>query len=247
MNTQKLYSYVRQAIDRYLLIETQDHIAVGVSGGKDSLILLYALAGLQKFYPVPFQLTAVVIDLGFGMSYEPVVRFCEDLGVSCQVIPTSIKEIVFSDRKEKDRKSPCSLCANLRRGALVDAAKALGCTKIALGHHRDDIIHTMMMSMIHEGRFYSVSPFTAYEDRELAIIRPLIYLSEGEIKGFVEKMQFPVVANRCPMDSHSARSEMKDLVNQISLNYPGVRRQLFHAIETSTVDDWVQARARGEK
>ncbi len=241
MDTQKLYSYVRQAADRYRLIEPNDHIAVGISGGKDSLILLYSLAGLRYFYPSKFSLTAVTIDLGFSMDYQPIADFCRTLNIPYHIIKTEISDIVFSETKSKH---PCSLCANLRRGALVNAAKELGCTKIALGHHKDDLIHTMMMSLIYEGRFYSISPYTAYKDNNLALIRPLIYLSEGQIKGFTEKMQLPVVSNLCPKDKDSARNDMKELVNDLSARYPSIRKQLFHAIETSSIDDWIAARQR---
>lgn len=244
MDSQKLYSLVRQAVDRYLLIEPGDHIAVGVSGGKDSMILLYALAGLRYFYPSSFKLSAITIDLGFGMDYTPISDFCQKYDIPYHIIQTSISEIVFSEKKSKN---PCSLCATLRRGALVNAAKDLGCTKIALGHHKDDIIHTMMMSMIYEGRFYSISPYTAYEDSNMALIRPMIYLSEGQIRSFAEKMQLPIVSNLCPNDGHSARNDMKELTNELSARYPGIRRQFFHAIETGSIDDWVEARKRKEK
>lgn len=241
MDSQKLYSLVRQAADRYRLIEPGDNIGVGISGGKDSMVLLYALAGLQHFYPSAFKLTAITIDLGFGMNYEPISVFCREHNIPYHIIPTAISKIVFSEKKSKN---PCSLCATLRRGALVNAAKELGCTKIALGHHRDDIIHTMLMSMIYEGRFYSISPYTAYEDSKMGLIRPMIYLSEGQIRSFAEKMQLPVVSNLCPNDGHSARNDMKDLVSELAARYPGIRRQFFHAIETGAIEDWVEAGKR---
>ena len=166
MKLQKLYRYVRQAADEYNLIEDEDKIAVAVSGGKDSLALLYALAGLKRFYPASFTICAITIDIGFGMDFTPVQRLCH----------TQIKDIVFHPENPN---GSCSFCANLRRGALISKALELGCTKLALGHHKEDIIYTMMMSMLFEGRFYAVSPYTAYDDSQIAVIRPLIYVSEG--------------------------------------------------------------------
>lgn len=243
MDSQKLYRYVRQAADRYRLIEPGDRIAVGVSGGKDSLVLLYALAGLRRFYPAPFSITAITADLGFGMCYDALLDWCGDLGIPYHIEATKIGQIVFSEMKSKN---PCSLCANLRRGALVNAARRLGCTKLALGHHMDDFIQTMMMSMLYEGRFYSFSPCTVYENSGICIIRPLVYVKEGEIASFSQKAQLPVIQNLCPNDKRSARSDMKELLSLLCARYPEAKKHFFHAIESSRIDDWEAARKRGE-
>lgn len=243
MNLQKLYRYVRQAADNYNLIQEGDKIAVAVSGGKDSLALLYALAGLRRFYPASFTLCAITIDIGFGMDFAPVQALCETLDVPFSVCHTQIKDIVFHPENPK---GSCSFCANLRRGALVSEASRLGCTKIALGHHKEDIVCTMMMSMLFEGRFYAISPYTAYPDNKMALIRPLIYASEGEIRSFAQKYKLPVVENRCPRDGHSARSDMQKLMKELQKIYPDARDRFFHAIENGTIEDWTAARTHTE-
>lgn len=239
MKLQKLYRYVRQAADEYNLIEDGDKIAVAVSGGKDSLALLYALAGLRRFYPASFTLCAITVDIGFGMDFTPVQRLCEELDVPFLVCQTQIKEIVFHPDNPN---GSCSFCANLRRGALVSKASELGCTKLALGHHKEDIVYTMMMSMLFEGRFYAVSPYTAYNDSKMAVIRPLIYASEGEIRSFAQQYHLPVIKNLCPRDGHSARSDMQQLMKQLNTIYPDARDRFFHAIENGNIEDWTAAR-----
>lgn len=239
MKLQKLYRYVRQAADEYHLIEEGDKIAVAVSGGKDSLALLYALAGLRRFYPASFTLCAITVDIGFGMDFTPVQKLCEELDVPFYLCSTQIKEIVFH---HDNPNGSCSFCANLRRGALVSKALELGCTKLALGHHKEDIVYTMMMSMLFEGRFYAVSPYTAYDDSQIAVIRPLIYASEGEIRSFAEQSNLPVIKNLCPRDGHSARSDMQQLMKQLNTIYPDARDRFFYAIENGNIEDWTAAR-----
>ena len=238
MKLQKLYRYVRQAADEYNLIEDGDKIAVAVSGGKDSLALLYALAGLKRFYPASFTICAITIDIGFEMDFTPVQRLCDELDVPFFICHTQIKDIVFHPENPN---GSCSFCANLRRGALISKALELGCTKLALGHHKEDIIYTMMMSMLFEGRFYAVSPYTAYDDSQIAVIRPLIYVSEGEIKNFAQQYQLPVIKNLCPRDGHSARSDMEPLMKQLTSIYPDAKDRFFHAIENGNIDDWTAA------
>ena len=238
MKLQKLYRYVRQAADQYRLIEDGDKIAVAVSGGKDSLALLYALAGLRRFYPASFTLCAITVDIGFGMDFTPVQKLCEELDVPFFVCQTQIREIVFHPENPN---GSCSFCANLRRGALVSKASELGCTKLALGHHKEDIVYTMMMSMLFEGRFYAVSPYTAYNDSKMAVIRPLIYASEGGIRSFAQQYHLPVIKNLCPRDGHSARSDMQQLMKQLNVIYPDARDRFFHAIENGNIEDWTAA------
>ena len=185
MKLQQLMSQTRRAIDDYGMIHTGDKIAIGISGGKDSLTLLYALHGLQRFYPEKFDLEAITVDLGnpdFDLSH--IRHLCETMQIPYTVVKTEIAQIVFEERKEKN---PCSLCAKMRKGALNDAVKKLGCNKIAYAHHKDDIVETMMMSLIYEGHFYSFPPITHLDRTNLTVIRPLMYVSEADVKGFCRK------------------------------------------------------------
>ena len=239
MKLQQLYSHTRKAIDDYQLIESGDKIAIGISGGKDSLTLLYALSGLRRFYPKRFDLVAVTVSLGYNeFDLTAVVALCKELDVPYHVISTEIAKIIFERHQEK---SPCYLCAKMRKGALNDAIKELGCNKVAYAHHMDDVIETAFLSMIFEGRFYSFPPKTYMEDSDLTIIRPMIYVSEAEVKGFRNKYQLPVVKNPCPMDGNTKREYVKQLIRQINLEHPGVKTRLFHAIQTGNIDGWTDA------
>lgn len=238
MNIRKLLSYVRQAADDYGLIEENDSIAVGISGGKDSLTLLYALKKLQRFYPRHYELTAVTIHPGFErLHLEPVKAFCEELQVPYEIIPTQIADIVF---QEKNTKNPCSLCAKLRKGAFGEAAKKHGCNKIAYAHHRDDFIETMLLSLFFEGRFHSFSPKTILERSGLTLIRPLIYVSEAEVIGFMRKYQLPAVTNPCPADGHTKRQYVKELLVKLNQDNPGIKNRMFTAILSASFEDWPQ-------
>ena len=182
MKLQRLLSLTRQAVDDYALIDSDDKIAVGISGGKDSLTLLYALHGLKRFYPKEFELSAITVDLGFeNFDLSPVRSLCSELSVPFTVVPTDIGKILFETRKESN---PCALCAKMRKGALNETAKQMGCNKIAYAHHRDDLIETMLLSLIYEGRFYAFSPKTFLDRTELTVIRPMIYVSEADVIGF---------------------------------------------------------------
>lgn len=236
MKLQQLYSQVRQAIEDYDMIQANDRIAIGISGGKDSITLLYALAGLRHFYPVPFEIVAVTVDLGFkGFSLEPIQKLCEDFQVEYHIIHTQIGEIVFEERKES---SPCSLCAKMRKGALNNAVKELGCNKVAYAHHMDDIIETVFLSMIYEGRFYAFPPVTHLDRCDLTVIRPLMYVLEADVIGFKNKYQLPIVKNLCPADGSTHREYIKQLVRQINLENPGAKKRLFHAITTGNIEGW---------
>ena len=182
MKLQQVFSYVRKAIDDYHMIEENDKIAIGISGGKDSLTLLYALHGLQRFYPKHFDIHAVTVDLGFqNLNLEEIKTLCSSLGVQYHIIETDIAKIIFEDRKENN---PCSLCAKMRKGALNDAIKAIGCNKVAYAHHKDDVVETMLMSLIFEGRFHTFSPVTYLDRTGLTVIRPLLYMNEADVIGF---------------------------------------------------------------
>lgn len=236
MKLQRLYSYVRQAVDDYRMIEENDRIAVGISGGKDSLTLLSALAGLQKFYPKTFSILAVTVDLGYeGFHFAEVERFCQKLQVEYHIVHTSIKDYVSA---QNPNGSPCSLCSRLRKGAFNDAVKELGCNKIAYAHHMDDVIETMLLSMLYEGRFYSFQPVTCLERIGLTLIRPLLYVPEADVIGFSNKYHLPVTKNPCPFDGHTRREYVKQLLRQLNRDNPGVKKRMFSAISNGNIPGW---------
>lgn len=234
MKLQQLLSYTRKAIDDYKMIESGDKIAVGISGGKDSLTLLYALAHLRHFYPKKFDIIAVTVDLGFGnLDLSKIEDLCRELNVEYHIIKTDIAQIVFQERKESN---PCSLCAKMRKGALNNQIIKLGCNKVAYAHHKDDLIETMMMSFIFEGRLHTFSPVTYLDRSRLTIIRPLLYMYEGDVKGFVKTNDLPVVKSPCPVDGTTKREYAKKLVNQINREYTGAKARMFRAIIDGIVD-----------
>ena len=236
MKLQKLLSLLRQAIDQYHMIEAKDHIAIGISGGKDSLTLLYGLASLQKFYPIPFTLSAITVDLGLEpMNLGPIQALCSSFHIPYEIVTTEIGKILFDIRKETN---PCSLCAKMRKGALNRKAMELGCNKIAYAHHKDDIIETAMMSLLYEGRFYAFPPVTHLDRTDLTVIRPLMLVSEADVKGFQNKYQLPVCKNPCPMDGHTNREAIKNLIRSINAEAPGVRERLFHAVSYGNLPGW---------
>ncbi len=236
MKLQRLLSLLRQATDQYNMIEDGDHIAIGISGGKDSLTLLYGLAKLQKFYPKSFRLSAITVDMGLDtMDLDPVKALCADLGVPYEIIPTDIGKILFKVRKESN---PCALCAKMRKGVLNQKAMELGCNKVAYAHHKDDIIETAMMSLLYEGRFYAFPPVTHLDRTNLTVIRPLMLVSEADVKGFRNKYQLPVCKNPCPMDGHTHREYVKNLIRSLNADSSGVRDRLFHAVITGNIDGW---------
>lgn len=236
MKLQQLYSRVRRALDDYNMIEDGDKIAIGISGGKDSLTLLYALAGLRKFYPKKYDLVAISVDLGIAETdMSDVQKICEKLEVPLTLISTQIGPIIFEERKES---SPCSLCAKMRKGALNEAALDLGCNKVAYAHHMDDIIETMFLSMIYEGKFYTFPPVTKLDKTNLTVIRPLMYVLETDVIGFKNKYELPVVKNPCPADGYTRREYTKQLIRQINQENPGVKKRFFHAIETGNIEGW---------
>ena len=239
MKEQLLLKYVRRCINKYDLICEGDRVAVGVSGGKDSLALLYALALLRSFSPARFCLTAIAVDPGFSMDYSEIRTFSEKLNIPFILEKTDIAQIVFEERKEAH---PCALCAHLRRGALINAAAREGLNKLALGHHRDDMLSTCLINLIYEGRFYSYAPLTLYEDRRITVIRPLIETPESLIRRVSEELSFPVLQNLCPADKKTRREEMNTLSNELARRYPDFKDRLYHAISSSEIPDWVQAR-----
>lgn len=236
MELQRLYSYVRQAIDRYGMIEGGDKIAIGLSGGKDSVALLAALSGLQKFYPKAFQIVAITVDLGLGnMEFSKMEQYCQQLGVEYHIVKTQIYDIVFQERKEKH---PCSLCAKLRKGALNTKAMELGCNKIAYAHHRDDFVDTFFLSLMQEGRIHSLSPMYTLDKTGLTLIRPLFLVPEAKIIGFQKKYQLPVIKNMCPADGATKRKEMKEQIHILEREQRNLRNKVFTAIQHAGFEDW---------
>ena len=229
MKLQRVLREVRKALDDYHMIAEGDKIAVGISGGKDSLTLLYALSSLRRFYPHPFDLVAVTVDLGFAnLDLTEIKKLCEKLEVPYTVVKTQIGQIVFEQRQENN---PCALCAKMRKGALNEAMKQLGCNKIAYAHHMDDVVETMMLSLLYEGRFHTFSPVTYLDDTGLTVIRPLIYMKEADVIGFVRKYEVPVVKSPCPADGHTKREYVKQLLKQLNTENPGVKQRMFTAIQ----------------
>ncbi len=231
-----LTGYVRRCVDDYGMIEAGDRVAVGVSGGKDSLVLLCALNHLKSYYPKPFELEGITLDLGFeGMDFSPVAALCEGLGVTYTVVKTDIREIVFDVRKEDN---PCSLCAKMRRGGLNDAMKARGCNKLALGHHFDDAVETFLMSLLLEGRLSCFKPKTWMSRAGVWQIRPMLYLGEQRIANLAETLALPVVENPCPQDKTSKRYEIKSLIRTLAADYPDLKSKVFGAMQRAPLEGW---------
>ena len=235
---QHILSTVRQAVDKYGMIEENDTVAVGLSGGKDSIALLASLDRLKSFYPKKFSVVGISVDMGFddaGDIFAPVREFCAEHEIPYHIEKTKIKEIVFDVRKEKN---PCSLCAKLRRGALVSCAKELGAGKLALGHHLDDAAETFMLTLVNEGRIGCYSPVTVYEDTAVTVIRPLIYTREADIRSLVKKEKLPVVKSPCPEDGNTDRAEIKNVIRELEINHRGLKKRIITAMEKRGLDGW---------
>lgn len=235
MKLQKLLSYTRKAVDGFDMIQEGDRVVVGISGGKDSLALLYALSNLSKFYPKKFEVFAMTVDLGVGMDFSPVEKLCKELGVEYTLIKTDIFDIVFQERKESN---PCSLCAKMRKGAFNEKMKELGYNKLAYGHHKDDVMETFLLSLIFEGRINTFSPVTYLDRMDVTLIRPMLYVSEHEVASFAKLMDLPVVKNMCPADGVTKRQYAKELLSQINKDHPGAKEKLFTAILNGNLQGW---------
>lgn len=233
--SKRILSYVRRAVDDYGMIEDGDRIAVGVSAGKDSLTLLYALSALRKFYPKKFELCAITVDMGFAEEFDlsPIARLCEELDVEYKIIPTEINNIIFNVRKEPN---PCSLCAKMRRGALHRAAKDFGCNKVALGHHFDDVVETFMLNLFYEGRIGCFSPVTYLSRTDITLIRPMIYMPEKDVRYFASKAELPVIKSPCAADGNTQREAMKQLLATLDKNNKGLKYRIFGAIQRGEID-----------
>lgn len=233
---QHILGLVRRCVEDYRMIAPNDRLAVGVSGGKDSLLTLVALAQLRRFYPIPFTLEAITLEMGMpGMDFSPVAALCETLEVPYQRIQVPVYQIVFEERREKN---PCSLCAKLRRGSLNTALTERGIHKIALGHHYDDAIETLLMNLLFEGRISCFQPVTYLNRTGVTQIRPLLYCREDEIRRTAERLRLPVVHNPCPADGSSRRQEIKELIGQLEKTYPDLKQKLFGSIQRYPLYGW---------
>ena len=232
--TKRLLSFVRRAVDDYGLIEEGDKIAVGVSGGKDSLTLLATLADLRRFYPKKFDIVAITVDMGFeGGDFTPIVNFCKEIGVEYIIEKTEIARIIFDVRQESN---PCSLCAKMRRGCLHAAAVNAGCNKVALGHHYDDAVETFMMNLFFEGRLGCFSPKSYLSNRKITLIRPLLYATEKDVQYYTRRKELPVITSLCPEDHATERENMKNLLSELERTNKGLKHRIFHAMCKSEID-----------
>ena len=232
---QKLMGLVRRCVEDYHMIDEGDKIAVGVSGGKDSLVLLKLLAGLRSYYSKSFQLEAITIDMGLGMDYTGVEQLCREISVPYTIVKTEIAPIIFDHRKEKN---PCSLCAKMRRGALNQAIKERGFNKLALGHHYDDAVETFVMSLLFEGRISCFQPVTNLDRTGIIQIRPMLYIHEKTVDNFAQRRGLPVIENRCPVDKQTKREEVKQLIFQLSQTYPDLKERIFGAMQRYPLPEW---------
>lgn len=233
---QTIMGQTRRAIDDFNMIEDGDKIGIGLSGGKDSLTLLYSLYNLKRFYPKKFDIMAITIHPGSDtFKTDELETLCKDLGIEYVVYKSDIAQIVFDIRKEKN---PCSLCANMRRGMLNSVAIENGCNKIALGHHSDDVMETLLMSLFLNGKIYTFSPVTYLSRSNIKVIRPLIYVNEKDIRAVAREKNFPVMGKCCPYDGITKREYMKDLISNLRHDIPKVRENIFGAIKRSDIPGW---------
>ena len=232
---QRLMGLVRRCVDDYNMIQEGDRIAVGVSGGKDSLVLLVLLAGLRKYFNKSFTLEAITIDMGLGMDYSGIEKLCADLEVPYTIVKTEIASIIFDHRKEKN---PCSMCSKMRRGALNQAILERGFNKLALGHHYDDAVETFVMNLLFEGRIGCFQPVTNLDRTGIIQIRPMLYIHEKTVDNFAVRQELPILQNRCPVDKTTKREEVKQLVYDLSKTYPDLKERIFGAMQRLPLPEW---------
>ena len=233
---QRILGLVRRCVEDYHMIEPGDRVAVGVSGGKDSLLTLAALARLREFYPVPFTVEAITLEMGMpGMDFGGVAELCQALEVPYTRIQVPVYQILFEERREKN---PCSLCAKLRRGALSTAMNEHGIRKIALGHHYDDAVETLLMNLLFEGRIGCFQPVTYLSRSDVTQIRPLLYVKEQQVRNVAAKLDLPIVHNPCPANGETRRQEVKDLIESLTERYPDLKQKLFGAMQRYPLYGW---------
>lgn len=235
-NIRRLLSFARRAVDDYNMISDGDKIAVGVSGGKDSLALLAVMCELRRFYPKKFEVCAITLDMGFeGSDTSALENFYKELDIEYKIVKTQLAEIIFNVRKESN---PCSLCARMRRGILHDTAKEMGCNKIALGHHFDDVVDTFIMNLFNEGRIGTFSPLTYLDRKDITMIRPLVLTPEKDIKYFVRHNDIPVTKSLCPEDKNTDREKYKLMLAEMEKTNEGIRHRIFCAIKKAGIDGY---------
>ncbi|MBC8570699.1 tRNA 2-thiocytidine biosynthesis TtcA family protein [Zongyangia hominis] len=235
---QKMMGYMRKAITDYQMLQDGDRVAVGVSGGKDSVVLLTGLCRLRRFIGIDYQVVAVTLDPMFGgvpADYSAIETLCGELEAPFVLKRTDIGPVVFDIRKEPN---PCSLCARMRRGALHDAAKEYGCNKIALGHHYDDAVETFLLNLFHEGRLGCFSPVSYLSRKDLTMIRPMIYAPERDVASAARRCQLPIVKSQCPADTFTQRQWAKDYLNELEKTHPGLKKRLFGAMVRGHISGW---------
>ena len=232
---QKMMGLLRRCVEDYDMIADGDKIAVGVSGGKDSLVLLKLMAALRQYHNKKFELEAITIDMGLGMDFSGIEKMCQELDVPYTVVKTEIGPIIFDYRKEKN---PCSMCSKMRRGALNQAILDKGFNVLALGHHYDDAVETFMMSLIFEGRISCFQPVTNLDRTGVIQIRPMLYIHEKTVDNFAVRKELPVIENRCPVDKTTKREEVKQLVFELSKTYPDLKERVFGAMQRYPLEEW---------
>jgi len=234
----KLAGYIRRCIDDYDMIGEGERVAVGVSGGKDSLTLLCLLHDLSKYHPKRFQVHAVTLDMGIeGMDFEPIKELCERLGVPFTLKCSPVARIIFKERMEKN---PCSLCAKMRRAALGDALNELGIKKIALAHHYDDAVETFLMSLLYEGRIHCFQPVTYLDRSDITQIRPMLYIEEKAIIRYIKRENLQIVHNPCTMNGFSKREEIKNLIKTLGIEHKDIKSKIFGAMQRMPMMGWEQ-------
>lgn len=232
----RMLSLCRRACDQYEMIEDGDRIAVGLSGGKDSMALLATLDAMRRFYPKRYEIYGISVSMGFeGMDFSPLAEFCAEIDVPYRLVETELAHLIFDVRRESN---PCAICSRMRRGILHKAAVEAGCNKLALGHHYDDVVETFMLNLIHEGRVGSFSPVTYLDRTKITVIRPMIYAEEKDISYFMSKNDFPIIKNLCPEDEHTEREEMKQLLMSLDRKHKGVKHRIFGALQKTGIDGW---------
>lgn len=236
MDLERFTGYVRRCADDYQMLSPGDRVAVGVSGGKDSMALLAALRHLRRYHPSRFELEAITIDMGFpGMDFSPVAAWCAANEVPYTIVKTDIREIVFDVRREDN---PCSLCSKMRRGALNDAIKERGCNKLALGHHFDDAVQTFLMNLLYGGKIGCFSPKSYLSRKDLYLIRPLVFCEEADIRRAVKKLALPVVKSGCPADGVTARQDTAELIAGLEKSFPDLKQKVMGAMQRAHLDGW---------
>ena len=234
----RICSLMRNAVDTYNMIEENDRIAVGVSGGKDSLVLLYGLSLLTKYYPKKFSIVAVTLDPCFenkDSDFSAIEDFCKKLDVEYHIKRTELYNVVIENRQEKN---PCSLCARMRRGILHDMAKAHGCNKIALGHHKDDAAETVIMNLFQGGTIGCFSPVTYLSNKDITMIRPMIHLDERDVENACRRNELPVTKSNCPVDKETTREETKKLISNLERDYPALKNKIINALKKDNISNW---------